>query len=46
MNTDDWWIGGIANATNDKWWLKNDELLLNIYKFELVLTFALKLNFW
>ena len=29
MNTDDWWIGGFANAITDDLWLKNDELMLN-----------------
>ena len=38
MMTDDWWIIGIANATNDKLRLMTDELLLNIWKFEFVLT--------
>ena len=31
MKIDDWWIIGIANAINDDWWLKNDELMFNYY---------------
>ena len=46
MKIDDWWIIGIANAINDDWWLKNDELMLNyntIY-FKIQQTFVLTLN--
>ena len=41
MNIDDWWIISVANATNDEWILMTDELLLNVYKFELILDYKL-----
>ena len=38
--------GQCCYATDDRWRMMIDKVLMNIYKFELVITLGLKLNFW